>query len=319
MQYPFGAQARWAVSPVLIYDMKGEWKMYFEMRHLTTEEGVREYGKEYRQYWYRFDKAMTHWTWPFYNSYYSLHHGFSPNYEFPEPFEISPALKKELELEKNRKYTFWEKMTGEPEKHKKYLEDKISNEKYALEKRCEHATTFLLICHHVLLGEIIKSKVIAADHLNIAEKEYSNNTFSMFWDAMEIVAQDLDEMSFLVWALSVKIKCDYEWATSGLTNFPPFFFLEVIPDVSDLISKYDKLVRQGFSNYQFASIWEARKTRETIIVGFRSLENAIHGVGNTLRDGFANLNKQLESNARDQILATNIQTSVLHYGLKEKR
>jgi len=78
-------------------------------------------------------------------------------------------------------------------------------------------------------------------------------------------------------------------------------------------------VRRGFSNYQFASIWEARRTRESIIAGFGSLENAIHGVGNTLRSEFANLNRQLESNARNQILTAQIQTLVLQYGLKEKR
>jgi len=287
--------------------------------YLTTEEGVREYGEEYRQYWYRFNRAYESWERPFHSEGYwwTLHHNFSPNYEFTEPFEISPSLK--AKLKRNRKYTFLENLTGEPEKYKKSLEDEVSREKQVLKGKCQSATTLLLISHHILLKEIKKSKEIASDHLNIAEKEYSSNTFSMFWDAIEIVAQDLDELAFLVWALSVKIKRDYERETSELTNFPPFFFLEAIPDTSDIINKYDKLVRQGFSNYQFASIWEARRTRETIIVGFKSLENAIHGVGNTLRDGFASLNRQLESNARNQILATQIQTLVLQYGLKEKR
>jgi hypothetical protein len=296
--------------------------MYSGIRYFNSEEAeIREYGEEYRQYKRRFEKAMERWEHPFYDKLWGLRlpHGFSPNYEFTEPFEISPSLKGKLELEENRKYTFWEKMASEPEKQKKILEDKISYEKYSLKKRCMDATTLLLICHHVLLKEIINLKTVASDHLNIAEMEYSNNTFSMFWDAIEIAAQDLDELAFLVWAVSVKIKRDYDWLNSELTNFPPFFFLEAMPDVSDLISKYDKLVRRGFSNYQFASIWEARRTRESIIAGFGSLEKAIHGVGNSLRNEFANLNRQLESNAGNQILAAQIQTLVLQYGLKEKK
>ena len=101
-------------------------EMYSGTRHFTSEEAeIREYGEEYRQYKRRFEKALERWEHPFYDKLWGslLSHGFSPNYEFTEPFEISPSLKGKLELEENRKYTFWEKMASEPEKQKKILED----------------------------------------------------------------------------------------------------------------------------------------------------------------------------------------------------
>ena len=284
------------------------------------DAGADKYGEEYRLYGERFDEFQR-----YYLGGYDLDGANIQKYEFTEPFEIPPNFFDSWSVwafKDITEYTFWEKLTGKPEKDiertTKSRNDGVNDAKKKHNEECS-AANHLLRQSDYIVREIISLRIKAVDYLTIAEKEFSSNTFASFWQAIENAAPILEKMAFLVWGLSVKIRYDYLWKTSGFTNFPPFFFLEAIPDSTDLIEKYNKIVHQGFSNYEFASIWEARKTRKTIIGCFTSLESAVQGVGNTLQDGFANLNRQLESNARDQILATNIQTLVLRFGLKEKR
>lgn len=239
---------------------------------------------------------------------YKLDKANIQKYEFTEPFEILDTAYKD------KKYTFLEKLADKP---KKDIEEwkKDENEKH--NKKCTTANHLLRQSEYIV-REISNRKIKATDYLNIAEKEFSRNTFSLFWQAIENATLILDPVAFLVWGVSVKINIDYRVITCKFRKFPPFFFLEAIPDFTDLINKYDKMVYQGLSNYEFASILEAYKTRKTIIEGFNSLESAVQGVKDTLHDGFVNLNKQLAFNAQNQILATNIQTLIFHYGLKEK-
>lgn len=229
-------------------------------------------------------------------------------YEFAEPFEILPDLV-------HKKYTFLENLAGKP---KKDMEEWKNNENFRHTRKCS-AANHLLRNSEYIVKEIPRVKIKGNGYLDIAEKEFSRNAFSLFWQAIENTTSILEQMSFLVWAVSVKINIDYRVITYKFHNFPPFFFLETIPDFTDLIDRYDKIMYQGLSNYQFASIWEAYKTRKTIIEGFNSLENAIQGVRDTLQYGFADLNRQLESNAQNQIRATQIQTLILQYGLKGKQ
>lgn len=265
-------------------------------------DGIAKYGMKYLIYGRRFESFEIR-----YLSTYDLR-DCHRKYEFTAPFNLPPRLD-----EKRFKYTSWEKLTG----NRKRWEQEIELAKSRHNERCAAANHSLRQADY-LLREIFNERKKASDQLNIAEKEFSNKAYALFWEAIETSAQAMENVAFLVWGLSVKIKHDYsKWESSG--NFPPFFFLEAIPDITDLISKYDKLVRQGLSNYEFASIWEARKTRQTIIVGFQNLENAIHGVGQTIRNGFTDLNAQLESNARDQLRATKIQTLVINYGLRKDR
>jgi hypothetical protein len=273
-----------------------------EVERRKLDSKIYKYGEKYRLYGHRFENYAT--SSRIYNSMKGPR-----KYNFKQPYVTSRRLE-----ENNYKYTTWEKLTGN---HKR-REREIELEKKEHEDRCYSANITLGLADAIL--SVINSAFLKLyDQLNVAEKEYSNNAYSLFWQAIETSAQVIEELAFLIWGLSVKVKHDYEEekSTSDLTNFPPFFFLEAVPSsLTYLVSKYEKLVRQGLSNFQFASIWESRKTRATIIAGFKSLESAVQNVGSILQDGFTELNIQLQSNACDQIRATNIQSLIISYKLK---
>jgi hypothetical protein len=54
------------------------------------------------------------------------------------------------------------------------------------------------------------------------------------------------------------------------------------------------LVRTAQKNFQFATIYEQRKTNSLLVAGFTTLSRALHGVGAQLNDGFAKLSGQIE-------------------------
>ncbi len=234
---------------------------------------------------------------------------------------------------KEKDYSLMDKIKKLPEQDRAVYERRKKNyEDFSLmefNQACDSLYNILLTSHYMVL-EIIKYQKEASNQLQIAEKEFNTRAFSLFWQALENSGKPLEELAFLTYKIDdykdlytekvPAVEEKYDVANKG-NNFPPFFFQTLIPDSSDLFAQYERLLHQGLSDYEFASIWEAIKTRKTIIAGFQSLEHAlINGVGSLgimMQGYFESLSNQIQRNAQDQAYQTKIQNLAIYYGLSK--
>lgn len=132
--------------------------------------------------------------------------------------------------------------------------------------------------------------------LDRATREHRERAYGPFWDAVEEAVSDLGRFQAGVRKIA-KAAQDYSQGLRGRQhNFPPFPYLkEDIPAATELLNRLSQVVRRGQTDYEFASIWEQRKTRETIRTGFGSLEAAVRRVGATVATAMQEAQLTLQS------------------------
>lgn len=130
-----------------------------------------------------------------------------------------------------------------------------------------------------------------------AESEYHQNAFAPFWDAVENAAGALDVVQKDIRALAKNGK----WYNRRLLQcrrhtFPAFNVrLESLPDPTPVADELRRIVRMGQTNFQFATIWEHRRTREVLIGGFRTLGEGIENLGRLIQASVADLRESIAS------------------------
>lgn len=160
--------------------------------------------------------------------------------------------------------------------------------------------TSSLICTHQSSTELANALPEhlsqASAWLQNAEKEYEDNAFSPFWDAVENAAQHLAFFNDKANALSGNAGEYYRKLNGRKHTFSIFpVQLDTIPDPSDEIEELRRIVRLGQTNFQFANIWEHRRTREVLIAGFRTLGEAVNNLGSTIENSISNLQQSISS------------------------
>jgi hypothetical protein len=79
-------------------------------------------------------------------------------------------------------------------------------------------------------------------------------------------------------------------------TFPAFLIqIRTIPDASSEIKEFRRIVRLGQTNFQFANIWEHRRTREALIAGLRTLGEAVNNLGAKLETSIYDLRQSVSS------------------------
>jgi hypothetical protein len=61
------------------------------------------------------------------------------------------------------------------------------------------------------------------------------------------------------------------------------------------VNELRRIVRMGQTNFQFANIWEHRRTREVLIAGFRTLGEAINNLGTTIEYSISYLQQSVST------------------------
>jgi hypothetical protein len=130
-----------------------------------------------------------------------------------------------------------------------------------------------------IANNLSSSLTAAAAHLKRAEREYQENAFGPFWDAVENAARNLSDFHQRLQTLSYNAKTYHDSLLARRHTFPAFpVETELIPTPAPILGKLRRLVRLGQTNYQFATIWEHYKTREVLMAGFQTLGQAIDGL-----------------------------------------
>ena len=145
-----------------------------------------------------------------------------------------------------------------------------------------------------LLKEIYLSLDRSIDCLDGASREYEDNAFGPFWDAVEHTTLQLDKYRQGANQLAERVREYNNKLSDREHNFPPYPVLNGhIPDASAVLEDLRRVVRLGQTNFQFANIWEHRRTRDVMIKGFLNLEEAVNNLGAIVESSISYLQESI--------------------------
>lgn len=142
---------------------------------------------------------------------------------------------------------------------------------------------------------------LAEEYLNQAEFEFSDGAFAPFWDAIEKTAKTLGRFDEAV----RKIKNNASQYTDLIRNYenlPPQFPLarksvEKLSVGTATAERMKEIVRTAQRNFQFATIYEQRKTNQILVAGFTNLAQALDLMTWQITDSVGNLAGSVDSMA----------------------
>lgn len=136
----------------------------------------------------------------------------------------------------------------------------------------------------------------ATGWLQRAEREYTENAFGPFWDAVENAALHLSLFNDKAKQLST-LAGEYYRSLNGRHHTFPTFPIQAsgVPDASITVNEMRRVIRMGHTNFQFANIWEHRRTREVLIAGFHTLGEAINNIGSVIDSSIFSLHQSISS------------------------
>ena len=149
--------------------------------------------------------------------------------------------------------------------------------------------------------------------LNIAEQEYREGVFPMFWDAIEAAANKLATFNNDVKCIVMNALQHKEQSAHLNGGSPPFRIgIDTLPDATHIADKMHLIVRRAQKNADFAKIYEMRRTNQLLVSGFSSLGQAIADLSQDLQismrdletsllDGISNVAQQQRESAADAL------------------
>jgi len=137
-------------------------------------------------------------------------------------------------------------------------------------------------------------------NIEIAKIDFAENAIAPFWDRIEDTSKSLAAFAEAVEQLNINGEIYTKILKTKKHNFPiPFPYGLKIPFPENIINELNTIVRKGQSKFEFANIWEHRKTQKILIAGFSTLEQAINNMRDTIVSAINNLNSSMKSEFRE--------------------
>jgi hypothetical protein len=152
----------------------------------------------------------------------------------------------------------------------------------------------------------ITCHVTTADlHLDAAEQEFTEGAFAPFWDEIEHAANELAAYKNEVEHLRRSVDgyraeaMELEKITGAAPelNFPEHQLVDARPAAA----RFAAIVRKAQTNFQFAVIFEQRKTNHLLHTGFGTLGAAIYSLGESINTSLDTLSKTLNPKSKKLI------------------
>jgi hypothetical protein len=169
----------------------------------------------------------------------------------------------------------------------------IANKQEA--KRTTEAAKDTLISSYNALEKLNDISCRVVTSIKCAETEFKDNAFSPFWDQIENIIEEFANYNYQLSRIT-KIHEEYNTLLINRThNFPEFpINNNILPNIKLHLREFKQVVRLGQTNYEFASIYEHRKTREVIIAGFNNLAEALHNIDATVLEAYTEYNLRFD-------------------------
>lgn len=147
-------------------------------------------------------------------------------------------------------------------------------------------------------------------HLDQAEKEFEDGAFGPFWDAIELATQNLAKFYASLQSFSKEARTLKGIAKSrgiGRESLRTIVLrredISGAEHIAEAADRMTSIVRVAQRNFQFASIYESRKLNKLVIGGFRTLAEAINGVGNRIDSSLKMLGQDMANQLQDVHIA----------------
>jgi len=153
----------------------------------------------------------------------------------------------------------------------------------------------------------ISNHVATADqHLAAAEKEFNAGAFAPFWDQIEHAANELAAYKNEVEHVRRSVEV-YKTEATELERLsvpaPPLDLAgRQLPDGRPVAARFAAIVRKAQTNFQFAVIFEQRKTNQLLHTGFGNLGAAIYSLGDSINASLSTLSKSLQAQHKSLLL-----------------
>ena len=151
----------------------------------------------------------------------------------------------------------------------------------------------------------------ASTHLDKAEREFEERAFVPFWDEVEYAINKLTAYHKRVKNLEHDAT-EYALGDSVLGMSEPDMLEGELPDARPVAVRLSKVVRQAQRDFEFAMIYEQRKTNQLLYAGFGTLASAIDSMQSLIDDALEDLATSLNTTLGDLVSATNAQDDTLN-------
>lgn len=136
--------------------------------------------------------------------------------------------------------------------------------------------------------------------IEIAKVDFAENAMSPFWDKIEESSKSLALFKEAVDQLQVNGEIYSKILEKRSHNFPiPFPIGTDITISQELLQDYNFTVRKAQTKFEFANIWEHRKTQKILIAGFATLEQAINNMSDRIVSAIHELKHSIKSDFRE--------------------
>ncbi|MCI5168601.1 MAG: hypothetical protein D3903_21535 [Candidatus Electrothrix sp. GM3_4] len=142
----------------------------------------------------------------------------------------------------------------------------------------------------------------AEDCLNQAESEFKARAFSPFWDQIENAANNITiHQKHIDFINDAAIKCKMELVNIE-SDIPVFKLPEnSLPDAHPTINRMQSIIRKAQKDFQFATIFEQRRTSILLTNGVGTLAAAIDTLDRTIEYSLSNLSITLKSSTDSRL------------------
>ena len=211
------------------------------------------------------------------------------------------AIEQEVSLAKARR-----------EEAKARREEQAERERQALNAECRSLATLRDISKTNFLS--LKQLVPAANaHLDRAEKEFEERVFAPFWDEIEHAANKLAAYHKGVKKISHNASEFTHRASRLSITIPPLSFPHGdLPDARPVVARLSKIVRRAQTDFQFAVIYEQRKTNQLLYAGFGTLASAIEHMADSIASALDDLSSSLSMRLDDLLSSSKSQADLIN-------
>jgi hypothetical protein len=133
-----------------------------------------------------------------------------------------------------------------------------------------------------------------------AKIDFSENAISPFWDRIEEASKSLACFQQAVDQLILNGEIYSKILNNKRHNFPiPFPIGAPITISQKILDDFFGLIRKAQTKFEFANIWEHRKTQKILIAGFSTLEQAISTMNSSIINAIWELEQSIKSEFRE--------------------
>jgi uncharacterized protein YfcZ (UPF0381/DUF406 family) len=120
---------------------------------------------------------------------------------------------------------------------------------------------------------------LAEQYLDRAQVDFAERAFAPFWDCVESTAKQLGHFDEGVRRIKTNTAAYSELITEYASSPPPFPLaqrsVERLSVASSTAKRMGNVVRNAQRDFQFATIYEQRKTNQILVAGFTNLAHAL--------------------------------------------